>query len=76
MGHWCRSLQSMFVFKQTTPTDVHSRERREYKVFRSLIDSVHGLEERLVSADELILVAELVRILCPLVGLIFYHFGS
>lgn len=44
---------------------MHHRERREYKVFRTLVDSVPGLEERLVLADELINIAELVRILLP-----------
>lgn len=56
----------MFDFNTTillSLIDVHFRERDEYKVFRTLVDSIPGLEERLVSADELIIIAELVSIL-------------
>lgn len=66
MDRWFHLLQSMFDFLKAALIDVHLRERREYKVFRALVDSIPGLEERLVSADELIIIAELVRVLYSL----------
>lgn len=79
IGRWNRLHPSTFGLSQETSIDIAFRERHEYKIFRALVDSIPGLEERLVSADELINIAELVRISLfswPILYLIAHHFGS
>lgn len=47
-------------------SDVIGRDRREYKIFRVLLDLIPGLEERITSSDdEVAIVGELVSLGCP-----------
>lgn len=52
-----------FKFWMRLSTEIDHRERHEYKVFEALLDSIPGLQERITSSDdEVIIVAELVSL--------------